>query len=484
MGNKVQKTAKVLFFGAGKVGKRWIRQFKYMGIEPEGIIDNNELLWGTMCEDIAVCNPAKILTFCYEYIYITCAKENEIFCQLLELGVPEEKIIAGSFHILNHLIYQASENRIFNDIKTGCCTQNTDRKIVFDLYNGMVLGGVESWSYMLAKKLKRKGHQGIFLTTDAEGPAVIDKTYPAYMLRYSGIQSEKDKIVMCVKKIEEHLPCVVICNFPQHIFWSACIVKKRYPDQIRIIAVQHNDECLYYNAYSLWKNYIDRCMVLSSCMKKKLLSFGMERNKIRNLEWEIPCRETMKRTGRKRSACLQLGYAGRVTITQKRIDLLLILAQNLKKRGHDFRINIAGSGDYSETLQRKIEEEGLSDYVIPVGYIDRKDIPDFWNRQDIMVSCSEYEGHSISQSEAMAEGAVPVITDVSGAKDDVTDGYNGFIVAVGDVETLTDRVSYLYYNREVLEQMGTCAHNTIYNRQKDLDQAVFWDDLLKEVWEQ
>ena len=32
--------------------------------------------------------------------------------------------------------------------------------------------------------------------------------------------------------------------------------------------------------------------------------------------------------------------------------------------------------------------------------------------------------------------------------------------------------------------MGTCAHNTIYNRQKDLDQAVFWDDLLKEVWEQ
>ncbi len=484
MDNKIQKTVKVLFFGAGKIGERWIRQFKNMGIVPESIIDNNEFLWGSMCEDIAVCNPAKIQTFCYEYIFITCAKEKEIFCQLLELGVLEEKIIGGNFNILNHLIFLAAENRIFNNIKTECCIQNTDRKILIDLYNGMVLGGVESWSYMLAKKLKGRGYQGIFLTTDAEGPAVMDETYPVHMLRYGGIQSEKDKIAMCVKKIEEHLPCVIICNFPQHIFWSACIVKKRYPDQIRIIAVQHNDERLYYDTYSLWKKYIDRCMVPGSCMKKKLLSLGMERNKIRNLEWEIPCKETMKRTGRKRNTCLQLGYAGRVTITQKRIDLLLILAQNLKKRGCDFQINIAGAGDYSETLQQKIEEEGLGDYVIPVGYIDRKDIPDFWNRQDIMISCSEYEGHSISQSEAMAEGAVPVITDVSGAKDDVTDGYNGFIVAVGDVETLTDRVSYLYYNREVLEQMGTCAHNTIYNRQKDLDQAVFWDDLLKEVWEQ
>ena len=100
-----------------------------------------------------------------------------------------------------------------------------------------------------------------------------------------------------------------------------------------------------------------------------------------------------------------------------------------------------------------------------------------------MISCSEYEGHSISQSEAMAEGAVPVITDVSGAEDDVTDGYNGFIVAVGDVETMADKISCLYYNRDMLERMGERAHETIYARQKDQNQTSFWEDLLKEVWE-
>lgn len=100
-----------------------------------------------------------------------------------------------------------------------------------------------------------------------------------------------------------------------------------------------------------------------------------------------------------------------------------------------------------------------------------------------MVSCSEWEGHSISQSEAMAAGAVPVITDVSGARDDVADGYNGYIVDVGDLDTMADKIEYLYHNRDTLAQMGQRAHDTIYERQKEFNQAQFWDDLIKEVWQ-
>ena len=92
-------------------------------------------------------------------------------------------------------------------------------------------------------------------------------------------------------------------------------------------------------------------------------------------------------------------------------------------------------------------------------------------------------GHSISQSEAMAEGAVPVITDVSGARDDVADGGNGYVVEVGNIEAIACRIQELYYDRNKLEEMGTCAHNTIYERQKDNDQAEFWDQLIKKVWQ-
>ena len=474
---------KSYFFGAGKIGKYWINQWKNFGITPNGIFDNNKNLWSIMYNGVMVYSPATIKTLDFDYIYITCGKEKEIFCQLLDLGITKKQIVAGYHNIWNHLLYHAVKSNVFSDRMVKPYSRFTVKKILFDLQNGMVLGGVEAWSYELAGKLKRKGWHGIYLATDAANPDVKDETYPVYTLAYRGLEQERDKINLCVQEIINHLPCTIICNFPQHIFWSACIAKSLYPQQIRIIAVQHNDDPMYYEAYSLWQDFIDRCMTISTCMKQKMLLSGMDPVKIDYLEWQIPCKKSLKRKWSIKGEQLQIGYAGRVTIMQKRVDLFLELAKKLKERAIDVRINIVGTGDYSKTLDRKIQEEKLCKLVVLLGYMERKNIRDFWSRQDIMISCSEWEGHSISQSEAMAEGAVPVITDVSGARDDVTDGYNGYVVNVGDIDALADRIQELYLNRDKLEQMGIRAHNTICRRQKNRDQTLFWDDLIKKVWQ-
>lgn len=474
---------KSYFFGAGKIGKYWINQWKNFGITPNGIFDNNKNLWSIMYNGVMVYSPATIKTLDFDYIYITCGKEKEIFCQLLDLGITKKQIVAGYHNIWNHLLYHAVKSNVFSDRMVKPYSRFTVKKILFDLQNGMVLGGVEAWSYELAGKLKRKGWHGIYLATDTANPNVKDETYPVYTLAYRGLEQERDKINLCVQEIINHLPCTIICNFPQHIFWSACIVKSLYPQQIRIIAVQHNDDPMYYEAYSLWQDFIDRCMTISTCMKRKMLLSGMDPVKIGYLEWQIPCKKSLKRKWSIKGEQLQIGYAGRVTIMQKRVDLFLELAKKLKERAIDVRINIVGTGDYSKTLNRKIQEEKLCKLVVLLGYMERKNIRDFWSRQDIMVSCSEWEGHSISQSEAMAEGAVPVITDVSGARDDVADGGNGYVVEVGNIEAIACRIQELYYDRNKLKEMGTCAHNTIYERQKDNDQAEFWDQLIKKVWQ-
>ena len=471
------------FFGAGKLGKYWLNQWRDFGIAPKGIFDNNKNLWSTMWNGVKVYSPSMITTLNFDYIYITCGKEKEIFCQLLDLGITKKQIVAGYHNIWNHLLYHAVKSNVFSDRMVKPYSRFTVKKILFDLQNGMVLGGVEAWSYELAGKLKRKGWHGIYLATDAANPDVKDETYPVYTLAYRGLEQERDKINLCVQEIINHLPCTIICNFPQHIFWSACIAKSLYPQQIRIIAVQHNDDPMYYEAYSLWQDFIDRCMTISTCMKQKMLLSGMDPVKIDYLEWQIPCKKSLKRKWSIKGEQLQIGYAGRVTIMQKRVDLFLELAKKLKERAIDVRINIVGTGDYSKTLDRKIQEEKLCKLVVLLGYMERKNIRDFWSRQDIMVSCSEWEGHSISQSEAMAEGAVPVITDVSGARDDVADGCNGYVVEVGNIEAIACRIQELYYDRNKLKEMGTCAHNTIYERQKDNDQAEFWDQLIKKVWQ-
>ncbi len=473
---------KILFFGAGKQGQKCLKIFKEYGIVPDGILDNNKDLNGKMCSDIKIYSPKILLYVNVQSIFITCNNASEIYSQLLNLGVEKKKIVTGYHDILNHLIYYAMQNADTGYVKEELLDRLTQRKIIFDLQNGMVLGGVESWSYELAKDFRKSGYKGMYLTTDDMLSNIMDYTYPVCTLMNHDCGNEKERITVCVQKIIENLPCTIICNFARQIFWAACIVRRLYPDRVRIIAVQHSDEELFYQSYSLWQEYIDKCMVISSRIEDKLLSLGMEKQKICYLKWKVSYEETLIRTWSKETMGLQIGYAGRVTTIAKRIDLLLILAMKLKTKNIPFQINIAGTGDYSETLQKKIYDENIQNQMMLLGYINRKEIPDFWKKQDIMISCSEWEGHSISQSEAMAAGAVPVITDVSGARDDVTDGYNGFVVPVGDVDALADRICYLYHNRDELVRMGKCAHNTIYERQRNLDQTEFWNKLLKEVW--
>lgn len=494
MDDRTCRTADILFFGAGRIGRYWLECCGDFGILPMGVLDNDKTLCGSYCEGIKIYHPDNLWMLSFKYIFITCGRQEEVYRQLLTLGVEKDMIIAGSHKILNYCLYYAVcsytmdcngfSNRFISPYIAVSKKLSEKKKILFDLRNGMVLGGVESWVYSLARELKEKGYQGLYLAADEAGPRAEDNTFPARILTYRELHKEKDKVKLCLREIIKNLPCTVLCNFPQNIFWSACIAKKRFPDQVRIVAVQHSDDPLYYETYSLWQEYIDKCMVISSRIEDKLLSLGMEKRKMEHLRWEVACEESISRTWNMGSTCLRIGYAGRVTIVSKRVDVLLTLAAKLKERGIYFQMNIAGAGDYSETLQERAKAEGMQECIRLEGCIDRSDIPAFWKRQDIMVSCSEREGHSISQSEAMASGAVPVITDVSGAVDDVTDGYNGYIVAIGDVDGLANRICSLYHNREMLKKMGQNAHHTIYERQAHMDQAAFWESLIEEIWQQ
>ena len=181
--NKVQ----IVFFGAGKKGRYWIENGKGFGIKPKGIVDNNEELWGKQCEDIIIYCPEIIKNDFFDYICITCNKEYEIYQQLLELGVSEDKIVAGEHNILNHFIFWAVKDILPIQKNVKLYNSNNKIEIVFDLQNGMVLGGVETWVYSLAEKLKNTDYHGMYLTTDVIEPIMIDNSYPVHILRYKNI---------------------------------------------------------------------------------------------------------------------------------------------------------------------------------------------------------------------------------------------------------------------------------------------------------
>lgn len=465
---------KKIFWGTGKLGKEVLSLWRKLNIRPDYFCDNASSLWGSRIEGITVLSPVEVYGWKDRVtVFITCGKYAEIEWQLKENGIPESEIVRADGALSSEMYARISDS-LCPYITAGRNGAEKDYKCLIDLSGGMVLGGVERWSYSLAETLNKLQIKSAYIIPGNCIRTIADTAIPAIFV-------ENRRGVPIIDVIEELLHSgadTVVCNFPFEIMIGACVIKKCINPKLKLVAVVHNDEEIYYRALTTWERYIDICLTISSKMKKALIERGFPFSKIRELYWKIPCSEGSRNTYSPLGTPLKIGYAGRISVKQKRADLLLMVGERLRENRMEFCMSIAGAGEYEEELKKQIREKGLDDYIKFLGEIAHEQIAQFWEEQDICISCSEWEGHSISHSEAMAAGAVPVVTDTSGARDDVEEGVNGFVVEIGDMDALAERILYLDQHRGLLYKMGNNSKQKIIARNKYMEAESYWKQLL------
>ncbi len=463
--------SKIIFWGSGNLGRKLHRYWQDHNLKVDYFCNNDKKTWGTVKDGVGIISPAEAVAFNDSIFFITCSDVDTVTVQLQELGIEKSRIIRADSFCSRRL------NEVIEKILTEKKHTNHELKYAgcyIDLSCGMVLGGVERWSYSLAKSLLDQGLNGRYLVPSDSINQVQDNTYPTEILG-----SNKGWLIdECVNTLLNGEYSAVICNFPFDVFAAACIVKRMYKDVFKLIAVVHNDEQIYYDVYSQYKDQIDYCLVISSTIKKKMVEKGFPETKLIELYWKIEGDITGNREYTKENEPIKIGYSGRIVKFQKRIDLMMEVAKRLKEKNIKFEMKLVGTGDYETELENKINEYNLKQQVFHIGIIPHDEIFEFWRDRDICISCSDFEGHSISHSEAMACGVVPVITNTSGAADDVIDGYNGFVVDIEDVDAIVNKIEYLYDNRKDLEQMGNRGRKIILDRNEKMDTAKFWFPLL------
>jgi glycosyltransferase involved in cell wall biosynthesis len=96
---------------------------------------------------------------------------------------------------------------------------------------------------------------------------------------------------------------------------------------------------------------------------------------------------------------------------------------------------------------------------------------EFYSKSLVWILASKSEGFSVPLLEAMACGAVPVATDCGGARDIVDDGETGFIVEIGNVDQIVDRVMLLLNDRTLRKRMRSKAQVTVdtFSWEKSID---------------
>ena len=148
-------------------------------------------------------------------------------------------------------------------------------------------------------------------------------------------------------------------------------------------------------------------------------------------------------------------------IVEKGIFILTDAAMKLKERYQDkVQFLLCGGLDDNPMAIKENELRVVcdGDYIQWLGY--RTDVLDLLKDCHIVAFPSYYkEGLPKSLIEATAVGRPIITTNSIGCKETVVDVYNGYLIPIKDSDTLTDRLSILFENRDIRQKMGQNSRN-------------------------
>ncbi|MCI9489604.1 MAG: glycosyltransferase family 4 protein [Dorea sp.] len=466
-----------VFFGTGDRGKKLYKLFRHYGIDIKYWVDSDKRKWNKKIEGKTVYPPYQIqsrkdIKVCVSAMDIS----GEMYQAILSYGIPPCNIYTFYEAVTECVSCNINKEEWDNDTEHQC--------IILDCSNGLVLGGVESWSISMLQGLTQRKYEAYLISP--YGEYQVEKAVKERTIWLNSEQRESfgwESLEHISEVLRHKMPCVFVSSVVNDSLLAACSLKKKYPEKICVISVVHQEGFLIYKEYSELNHYIDKYIAVSRDIQNEMIRRGIKEEKVLHMTCPVKYIEPYKRGYSLNDVKpLKIGYAGRIECFQKRLDCLEHILKELERRHTNYQVEIAGDGNYLQQLKEEVKNLGLMGKVKFVGKIKRTEIPEFWTRQDICINLSDFEGRSISVMEAMANGAVPIVTETSGVREDIEDGVNGYIVSIGDYVTMAGRIDHLSEHRELLKQFGDRAHDVMAqkgNMDKHMD---FWNTILQRLW--
>jgi len=136
------------------------------------------------------------------------------------------------------------------------------------------------------------------------------------------------------------------------------------------------------------------------------------------------------------------------------LDALALVKDGPLKDAPPFTYAVVGEGEEKKSLETQALRLGLETRVRFLGRLDRVQIPRYFAACDALIVGSLTEGAGNVSLEAMACGRPVLATDSGGPPEYVADGETGFVVPVGDVPAMADRVGRLLQDPALADGLG------------------------------
>jgi len=258
--------------------------------------------------------------------------------------------------------------------------------------------------------------------------------------------------------VRSQAPCIVVPNF----FWEA------FPICANLVSEGHevwtlgycraDSEEEYYAPLRWLEPLVGRFIPVSHECAEHLATYVPDRsNDSMTMPTGIDVPGGLDRSWQ--TTPIRLVYGGRMAQLQKRVMDFAPLVKELHRRGVDFRLTLVGGGSDLPQLQQAIEAGPAADKVTFTGTLSADAMDEVWEDHDVFVQLSDFEGTSNSMLEAMARGCVPVVTRASSGIDGVVQNEeSGYVVEVGDMAAMADRIQFLAKDTDSLAFLGNNAY--------------------------
>lgn len=163
-------------------------------------------------------------------------------------------------------------------------------------------------------------------------------------------------------------------------------------------------------------------------------------------------------------------HVGRLA-ARKGVKEVLLAFRKVLDNYPKVKLLIVGAGPLKTKLGKLTRKLKLENDVIFIGTVPFGDLVKFYASCDFFVMHSYWEGFGMTPQEALASGLPVVSSKAGGIPEFVIDNETGFLVEVGDVEGMADRVLKILNNPELCKKMSE-------NARKLMVDEYDWGDMV------
>ncbi len=304
------------------------------------------------------------------------------------------------------------------------------------LINTLGTGGAERYVVTVANWLVAHGVRVAICATPGELVAQLHPDVEFHATDLTRIRADLPRAAARVRAVLAALQPAVIVTNSLAVTWVARAADPRA--HVPIVDVAHGWPDTSYPLVGKLMRVADRVVAVSPEVKAKLVAGGMPPEQVEVVLNGVDCRPLGRRVGAAREAARAAMGAGPddtvvLTVGRTSAQKAQHHAIELAVRMPHLRFVIVGEGERDAELAALVQERGVGDRVRLLGL--RSDVPDLLGSADVYLSCSDWEGMSLTIIEALASG-LPVVATATEGSVHLVDAEVGRIVPIGEVAAM------------------------------------------------